>query len=116
MDLRPLIDGLLYPSEDDRPFEAVDWGTGPASAGAAVAQNVPAAAIIDRLTLAAFFDPLRGTTDAVRFAALHRGLAAGLADPWAFRVSDGSAEVQIFLIGRDGDGRWVGVRTASVET
>jgi hypothetical protein len=116
MDLRPLIDGLLYPSEDDRPFEALDWGTGPASAGAAVAQNVPAGAVVEQLTPAAFFDPLRGTTDGARFGTLHRGLAAGLADLSAFRVSDGSAEVRIFLVGRDRDGRWVGVRTASVET
>ena len=115
-DLPTLIAGLLYPSEDDRPFEVVDWPAGPASARAAVDRHVPAGVTVEPLTPAAFFGPLRDTTDAARFAALDRRLAAELTDRAAFRVTDGSAEVRVYVIGRRADGTWGGVQTVSVET
>ena len=116
MDLNALIAGLLYPSEDDRPFELIEWDAGPASATAAVLHHVAHGATIEPLSPAGFFDPLRDTSDAAGFAALQRALSTGLTDLAAFRVSDGSAEVAIYLIGRAADRRWAGVRTVSVET
>ena len=110
LDLQPLIDGLLYPSEDDRPFEVVDWPAGP------VSDHMPPGADVQRLAAAGFFDPLRSTTDAARFAALRRGLAAHLSDLTVLRVSGGSAEVTVYVVGRTAAGRWAGVRTVSVET
>ncbi len=109
-DLGPLIDRLAYPSEDDREFDIVDWPAGP------IASHVPTGATVKRLTPAEFFDPLRDTTDAERFDALHRALAAHLSDLAAYRASDGTAEVHIYVVGRTRDGRWAGVHTTSVET
>ncbi len=116
MDWDKLIDGLLYPSEEDRPFEAFDWGPVPGPPRAVLARHVAADVTVGEGPAAAFFDPLRDTADAARFAALHRRLAVDLAGLTAFRVADGSAVVAIYLIGRTAAGHWAGVRTASVET
>lgn len=115
VDLHPLIDGLTYPSEDDRPFDVVDWPPA-ASAHEAVARHAPAGATVEPLSAAAFFSPLRDTTEAARFAALERGMTAHLGGLAAFRVGDGSAEVAVYVVGRTPAGRWAGVRTVSVET
>ena len=107
---KSLVDGLLYPSEDDRPFDIIDWPAGPVSA------HLPAGARVRRMTPNEFFSPLRNTTDAKRFDSLHRKLAANLTDLAVYRVNDGSAEVNIYVAGRARDGRWGGVHTTSVET
>jgi hypothetical protein len=110
MDLSPLVQGLLYPSEDDRPFDVID---GPATFDAAGLRPCARSEVI---SIADFFEPLRGTADAERFAMLRQALTSDLVDLRVTRVCDGSAEVHIYVIGRTRDGRWAGVHTVSVET
>ena len=118
-DLAPLakaIDGLLYPSESDEPFDLFRWGpaTAPADARAQVLSHATATQPIKELSLDDFFAPLETTDDAPRFRALRQALAATLTDLRIFRV--GSIRVGIYLIGKTPSAQWAGAHTTSVET
>ena len=51
---------------------------------------------------------------AARFGALQRLFYEQLSDLTVYRV--GEVEVQVFTVGRDADGRYVGLRTTVIET
>lgn len=117
-ELQPLaqaIDGLLYPSESDTPFDLISWGT---AAGLDAREHVlahcRAQSPITELSLDAFFSPLANTDDAMHFDELREALHATLTGIRVFRV--GSIRVEIYLIGQTLSGRWAGIHTTSVET
>ena len=112
--LQLAVDGLLYPSESDEPFEVFTWPAREGSSQAAVAARVSSNAISEQ-TVEAFFGELVDDDQAARFSALRKVLEFNLSDLGVFRVTRGS-EVDIFVVGRAGDGAWAGVKTLSVET
>ena len=98
--LRVAAKGLLYPSETDAPIEVVS-GAG-----------VPAGA--KESSVAAFFDELKDSDDAVKFAKLRAAVEATLGDAKVYRV--GGPEVQVYVLGKTKSGATGGLKTISVET
>jgi hypothetical protein len=118
---------LLYMSESDYPFEYFEWDLSEGNPlteaqvrkytdrGADVpVQEVPFADFFGRLTEAKDWhgDEEKATTE--RYAALRDKLTQLLADVRVFRV--GTVEIDIYLAGKSPSGKWVGLRTRSVET
>lgn len=118
---------LLYPSESDYPFEYFEWDlsegnpltdaqvrkyTGRGSD--APVKEVPFADFFDRLTQVKdwYGEEEKRTTE--RFAALRDKLTQLLANLRVFRV--GTVEIDVYIAGKSPSGKWVGLRTRSVET
>src|SRR5262245_59709534 len=116
-DIRRAIEGLLYPSESDEPFDVVDWGGGgPTSAREQIAAHVPADRNIELVPVDHFFEQLRDSDDAERFSQLRDVLQSSLSGLQVFRASSGTARVDLFLIGQTASGEWAGLHTVSIET
>ena len=125
-ELAAAVDGLLYPSETDAPFDVVRWpGDGtPIEIGrlrelSGHASGSPAEVIsLDRL----FEDlvtpqPWHGEAEKAtlaRYANLREAICRNLSDVRVFRI--GEVRVDIYIIGVTAEGDWVGVRTMAVET
>lgn len=117
--------GLLATSESDYPLEPFRWpGPGPLTPASLLAHlGLPVATPVEQGDPARFFrgqaqPPEDGDAAelarAARFAALGRLFARLLTDRSYYRV--GSVEVHVFLVGVDGDGETVGLRSVLVET
>jgi hypothetical protein len=126
-DLAPLVDGLLYMSESDRPLEPVWWAS--QTTGAIDADTVRALAGLDGGAVTEvrgyddWFDRVAVAQDwmddgqkaaAARFASLRAFLDARLADRTVIRA--GAVEVHVFVVGRDACGHVAGFRTVAIET
>ncbi|MFM8273113.1 MAG: nuclease A inhibitor family protein [Gemmata sp.] len=115
-DLTTAVQGLLYTSETDAPFEPFAW-TG--AAGTAVEDAVRANsgargdAPIEQQTLAQFArtipDESRGD-----YAPLFALLKNNIKNVTVVRV--GEINIDIYLVGRTADGQFSGVKTKAVET
>ena len=99
------IKDLMYLSETDAPFEAVD------------------AASFERVSFNEFFAPLitvyeganeATRTEAAKFAGLKSLLESRLTNLTVFKF--GAINKEIYIIGLDEDKRWRGVKTRAVET
>jgi len=115
--LTKAVDGLMYPSESDEPFDVIQWGT----AGSAIAQDQVAAHVspgrkIEPVTLHDFFEQLAELDDADRYEQLRALMEKYLDNVAAFRVAGDGANVDVYLVGRSTSVGWVGVHTVSVET
>jgi hypothetical protein len=119
--------GLLYTSESDRPFEFFAFpGAGDQPPGVdAFARLVgaPADAPRQERDLDHFFarhtdrsDPNDAATQRIRprYEALRETLRTALRWPTVYRI--GQVEVQCWVVGGDGRGNLVGLRTVAVET
>jgi hypothetical protein len=113
--------GLLYPSESDAPFDLVRWDSSkgdpsPATV-AALAGGIgkKKARPVEQVAPDEFFAALAETDDAARFKALEQVLKKSLTDLRVFRVG-GSAQVDIYVLGKAASGEWLGLHTTSVET
>jgi hypothetical protein len=122
VEVGPVIDGLLYTSESDYPFEswsANDPGTGPISPEhLLVLLGLPADTKTETRTVDELFQwPLQGP-DGARYQQLHDLLLKRLTDVAVIRVFDpaNQAEVHVYLVGRTGCAEVAGVRTISIET
>jgi Nuclease A inhibitor-like protein len=111
--LKKAVEGLLYPSESDEPFEVFAWDRAD-SARAAVSAHAKKRAKIIEQPVDEFFSALKGADDEPRYQQLRRVLEASLTDLNVFRV--GRIRVDVYVLGRARSGRWVGVHTTSVET
>lgn len=113
-ELKKACDGLDYPSESDAPLEAFRWpGTASGTAQEQIAGRVSGRKI-EEVPVDRFFDDLRDSDDAARFAVLRRVFESRLSGLRVFRV--GEVKVDIYLVGRAAGGDWVGLHTTSVET
>lgn len=124
--LQTAMDGLLYPSESDEPFEYVCWP----AAGKTTPNTQSLLNLLD-LTLDTpvrtqsiddFFAELteaqdwwgeQEQADACKYRALRQILTEQLQSPMIFRV--GEVEIDVYLVGRF-KADLVGLRTRSVET
>lgn len=126
-DLRQASDGLLFPSESDRPFvptarpdlSGVDLSDDEVRAWA----NRPDGSPVERVELDYLFrntafekewhdDVQKANVE--RFANLIAVLRDRLGDVRAYRV--GRIEVAILIAGRAPDGTWAGLLTEAIET
>ena len=112
--------GLLYPSESDAPFDLVRWDSSkgdpsPATVAALAGKGQKKARPVEEVPAAEFFVALAETDDAARFRTLERALRKALTDLHVYRVG-GSAQVDIYVLGKAASGEWLGLHTTSVET
>jgi hypothetical protein len=117
-------DGLLMPSESDYPFEPFVWDgpEPPTPERLLVVLGLPPGTPVETRTLERQFAPLMRKGEATDgaaggpagFAALKATFESQLAETLVYRV--GEVEIQVFLLGVDAEGRWVGLRTTVVQT
>ncbi len=118
-DIAPVIDGLLYMSESDYPFEIVvypDAGTGAITPEHMLdLLNLPADTLVEQRTLDQFFtDYLLTGPDGARYTQMRQVLEKHLTDLTVMRV--GEIQVRVMLVGRTMCGEIAGLQTVSVET
>lgn len=123
--LSEALNGLIYMSETDASIEPFEGGP----AGAVTAQDLlpmtgtPGDAQVEERGFDEIFARLtrvyegaseEATAKAARFEALKQLMAANLSDPKVFKV--GRINVDIYMVGLDGEGNLSGVKTRAVET
>jgi len=124
-ELQEATRGLLHISESDYPFEVVKWeGPGEMSpeylrkvAGVDMSAQVEERTIADFFRVAAGEQEWKGEAElasAKRYQALVRLLEDNLKGVKAYRV--GRINIGVYVVGRSGEGNWLGVSTRVVET
>jgi hypothetical protein len=119
------VEGLTYGSESDRPFEFFFLpGGGDAPPGAeGFGRLIGAAGAVEERDLDDFFMRHAETSDPAdteaqrirpRYEALREMLRTELRGTTVYRT--GRVEVQCYVVGGDGKGNLVGVRTVAIET
>lgn len=116
--------GLLFPSESDFPIEPFEYGDQkPTPAGLLEKLGKDASTDVEEMTLAALFEGLTSAPDdasdnekasAARFANLLGVLEQNLKEIQVYRV--GKVDIDLYVIGLEQSGTWVGVKTKVVET
>ncbi len=110
--------GLLFPSESDFPFEPLRLGAAePSPASLLAALGRAADTPVETITPAELFEPLIETLEgeeADRYRGLVELLSSELSDVRVYRV--GRTDIDIFVVGRDSSGEWLGLSTKAVET
>lgn len=123
--LAEAIDGLLYMSESDEPWEAStlepDTAVERSTVHRLVGQKPDAP--VEEQPLSEFFDPLIAEQDwfgdderdtARRYKRLHELLTQNLVQPVVYRI--GKINVDILIIGRSQGGSTICLRTKATET
>lgn len=117
--LSAAVDGLIYISESDYPWEVVlapSAGMGPVTPEELIALlGLGADTPFETRTLDQFFTPyLLSGDDGTRYADLRKLLEETLTAPQVVRL--GMIQVQVYLVGRSACGEVAGVKTTSIET
>ena len=124
-ELRAAAEGLLFMSETDHPLAVVRWEGAQvvtpeflrreAGKGAdAPVEEVSAEQVFRAATSEPGWKGEEELRTARRFQALVRLLADNLEGLTAYRV--GEIDVAVYVVGRSGEGGWLGVTTRAVET
>jgi hypothetical protein len=124
-ELREAIRGLLFMSESDYPFEVVRWEGGEVlspehlrkMAGHDTDAPVEERTAEDFFRVAAGEQEWKGEAElalAKRYQSLMRLLEENLKEVKAYRV--GKINIGVYVVGRSGEGNWLGVSTRVVET
>jgi hypothetical protein len=122
-ELRRRTEGLLLPSEGDAPITVALLEQAPSPEALRVASGAAGDASVEELPLAALFSDLERThpsqdeqeaAEARRFQELHTLLRERLQEARVYRV--GAVEITVWVVGRDEQGRWVGLRSQVTET
>ena len=119
--------GLLFPSESDAPLTP---STGPGAKGVEptpatllAAECLPSDTPVETITVADLFDPFAKAEDgasaedkaeAARYRAIVELLTRELTDLHVFRV--GRVDIDVYILGKDASGAWIGLKTHVVET
>jgi hypothetical protein len=117
--MTPVIDGLLYMSESDYPFELVsypDTASGPITPQHMLELlNLPASTVVEQRTFDEFFTAyLLNGSDGSRYQQMRTILESELTDTTVIRV--GEVQVHIYLVGRNKCSQVAGLTTISIET
>lgn len=102
-------DGLLFMSESDYPFELIQW-EGATEPTAEFIRNVAGESEdcpVQKLEVAQFLS-------LGRYQRLLSALQHNLSDLRAYKV--GRINMPVYVVGRNGEGSWLGVATRVVET
>ncbi|HVG41788.1 MAG TPA: nuclease A inhibitor family protein [Chitinophagaceae bacterium] len=122
--IKEASDGLLYVSESDYPFEAVEFGEFTSIEEKIIEitgqdPKVP----VEKVTLEYFLrhmtrvdaeGPENQRQTAQRFIHLQQLLLQKLKDVVVYRL--GTVQVDVFIMGRSTDNHYIGLRTKSIET
>ena len=117
--------GLLFVSEADYPFEVFKWDGAveitPQFLREAAGQSRDAAVAlksVDEFFAAAVSEPAWKTGEELSTARRYKSLVAtlknNLGDLRVYKV--GEINIPVFVVGRGGEGNWIGLKTRSVET
>ncbi len=119
--------GLLFPSESDAPLTPYTFagpaGTEPTSAALLAAEHLPSDTPVETITVADLFDPFAEAADgataedkaeAARYRAIVELLTHELTELRVFRV--GKVDIDVYILGKDPKGAWLGLKTHVVET
>jgi hypothetical protein len=115
--------GLLLPSETDAPFAPVSMQQAPTAEFLREASGLPQDARYEVLSLEEFFRDLERCAEssspeeqaeAERFRNLHTTFRTRLQGAQVHRV--GQVQVDVWLLGQDREGHWVGLRSRVTET
>ena len=116
-ELAPIIEGLLYMSESDYPFDpyvVADAASGPIlSARMLDLLGLPPATVIEQRSYDEFFTPYVLAQDP-RFGQMRSVLEAHLTDTVVFRV--GEIHIDVYVVGRTACGEVAGLHTVAIET
>jgi hypothetical protein len=114
--LAAAIDGLMYPSERDAPFDLLRWPADQARSARELTKTLARGRRVQPVKEDDFFAALSRMDDAERFARLRRAFAEQLTNRAIFRIGHGQSSVDVYLIGQDRMGEWIGLHTVSIET
>jgi hypothetical protein len=128
-DLQKAVRDLLFSSESDEPVKAVSltpetFGATEVNAKTVAGYRHAVPEIVKTLTVEEFFAPMITPQDwwtdenkatATQFEALAKLLTERLTDVKAYRIGDGP-EIEVLVLGKNEDGKILGVRTELTET
>lgn len=119
--------GLLFPSESDAPLTPYRFpggeGEEPTAASLLEAEHLPSTTPVETITLDELFDPFveadpsasaEDLAEADRYRDLVDLLSSELTDVRVYRV--GETDIDVYVLGKDPCGDWVGLKTHVVET
>ena len=119
--------GLLLPSESDAPFTPYGFpgpaGVEPTAASLLEAEHLPGDTPVETITVDDLFDPFvaadpsasaEDLAEAARYRELVELLAHELTDLRVYRV--GKTDIDVYILGQDSCGAWLGLKTHVVET
>jgi Nuclease A inhibitor-like protein len=119
--------GLLFPSESDAPFTPYRFpgkeGEEPTAAALLEAEGLPSTTPVETITLDELFDPFveegpsappEDLAEAKRYRDLVKLLSSELTEVRVHRV--GATDIDVYVLGKDPCGAWVGLKTHVVET
>jgi nuclease A inhibitor-like protein len=119
--------GLLFPSESDAPLTPYTFagpkGAEPTPASLLAAEHLPSDTPVETITVADLFDPFAEAGDdatdedkaeAARYRDLVDLLSEKLTDLRVYRV--GKVDIDVYILGKDASGAWLGLKTHVVET
>ncbi|MEP7121097.1 MAG: nuclease A inhibitor family protein [Byssovorax sp.] len=119
--------GLLFPSESDCPLTPYTFpgakGAEPTPAALLAAEHLPGDTVVETLTVADLFEPFATAADdasaedkaeAARYRAIVDLLGKELTDLRVLRV--GKVDIDVYILGKDPTGAWIGLKTHVVET
>lgn len=125
--LKESVEGLLYPSESDERLKVIDWQADhPAPFSAILFRKYIGLTPADRvesLPWDKFFDVVLTKKDswtdyetarAEKFAAIKTYMEQNLTELEYLRA--GKVEIEAYLIGKDAEGKWKGLKTLIVES
>ena len=125
--LEKAASGLLFPSESDYPLTPYQLvgaeGAEPTPAALLKAEHLPSDTLVETITVADLFNPFAEAPDdasaedraeAERYRALVELLTRELTDLRVLRV--GRVDIDVFILGKDSSGVWLGLKTHVVET
>jgi hypothetical protein len=120
-------DGLLFPSESDAPFTPYGFpepaGVEPTAASLLEAEHLPSDTPVETVTLGDLFDPFvaadpgasaEDLAEAARYRELVELLSHELTHLRVYRV--GKTDIDVYILGQDPRGAWLGLKTHVVET
>lgn len=125
-DLQQAIQGLLYTSETDAPFEIIHWPDGTTGLDAKRVLQLSGHKPKDPVRITSMDDFFKPLTDfqawfgkeeketAQKFRKLRDVIEKNLNDTKVFRA--GKIQIDIFIVGKSAQGDWTGVKTRAVET
>lgn len=119
--------GLLFPSESDAPLTPYRFpgpkGAEPTPEALLRVEHLPSDTPVETITVADLFDPFQHAdesaseedqAEAARYRALVELLTRELTALRVYRV--GEVDIDVYVLGQDASGDWLGLKTHVVET
>ncbi len=121
------VEGLFYPSESDEKIKIIDWQADNIAPFDLILFRkyigVNASEKVEVIPWELFFQPVLEEAEwwtdyekerAAQFSILKETVVSNLSDLTFFRV--GKVEIEIYLLGRDKEGKWKGLKSLIIET